>query len=159
MIIGRVESIHITEAAAQPMVPLAEVRAIEQVGLEGDRYAQGKGTYSLQPGAWSQITLIEAESVEALAREMGLELPPGEIRRNIVTRGVALNHYVDREIRVGEARLRGVWLCEPCDHLARLTHKYALYGLLHRGGLRAEVYQGGIIRVGDPIVIEESRLY
>jgi len=88
---------------------------------------------------------------------MGLELPPGEIRRNIVTRGVALNHYVDREIQVGETRLRGVWLCEPCDHLSRLTHKYALYGLLHRGGLRAEVSQGGVIRVGDPIVIEDNR--
>jgi MOSC domain-containing protein YiiM len=150
MIVGCVESIHITEAAAQPMIPLAEVCAIEQVGLEGDRYAQGKGTYSSQPGAWSQIALIKAEAVEALAREKGLERPLGEARRNIVTRGVALNHYVDREILVGEARLRGVWICESCDHLARLTHKYALYGLLHRRALRAEIYQGGIILVGGP---------
>ena len=157
MIVGWVESIHITGAAAQPMTSLEEARAVAGKGLEGDRYAEGAGTYSPQPGAWSQITLIEAEAIEALQREMGLELPQGDARRNIVTRGVPLNHYVDRELRVGEVRLKGLWLCEPCDHLSRLTHKYALYGLLHRGGLRADIVEGGIIRVGDPVTVDDGQ--
>ena len=154
MIVGRVESIHITGAMAQPMESVQEVRAVAGQGLEGDRYAIGMGTYSARPGAWSQITLIEAEAVEALEREMGLELSHGDARRNIVTKGVPLNHYVGREFCVGEVRLQGVLLCEPCDHLGRLTHRRIPLGLLHRGGLRADILDGGIIHVGDPIRVD-----
>ena len=154
MIVGRVESIHITGEAARAMTSVQEVQAIAGIGLEGDRYSVGQGTYSHQPGAWSPVTLIEAEALEALKREMDLELSSGDARRNIVTRGVALNHYVDRDFWVGEVRLFGVWLCEPCGHLARLTHRNAAIGLVHRGGLRADILDGGVLRVGDPVRVE-----
>jgi MOSC domain-containing protein YiiM len=68
-----------------------------------------------------------------------------------VTRGVALNHFIDREFAVGDAVFRGARLCEPCGHLEKLTVKGIVRGLIHRGGLRAEVVRGGIIRVGDVI--------
>ncbi len=150
------ESIHISSGAAQPMVSLREVRAIAGQGLEGDRYAVGRGTYSPQPGAWSQVTLIEAEALEALRRELGLELSHAGARRNIVTRGVPLNHYVERQFWVGQVLLRGSILCEPCGHLARLTHRNAAYGLLHRGGLRADILTGGVISVGDSVRVEQD---
>ncbi len=68
-----------------------------------------------------------------------------------MTRGVALNHLVGREFRVGEVTLRGVRLCEPCQHLASLTHGKVLPGLVHRGGLRAQIVTDGVIHVGDAV--------
>ncbi len=149
---GRIEAIHLASSAEAPMHGVAEATAIAGVGLEGDRYATRRGSFSAKPKPGRQITLIEAEAIEALQRELGLVLAPGDTRRNLVTRGVALNHLVGREFRVGEVRLRGHELCEPCTDLARMTGKpQILPGLVHRGGLRAEILEGGVIRVGDPI--------
>ena len=149
---GRVEAIHITDAAEAAMRGVAEVMAITGLGLEGDRYAAKKGSFSAKDTPSRQITLIEAEAVEALERELGLKLTPGETRRNLITRGIALNHLVGRDFSVGGARLRGHELCEPCGDLARMTGKpQILPGLIHRGGLRAEILEGGLIRVGDLI--------
>ena len=149
---GCVESIHIATTAEATMRGVAEIRAIAGVGLEGDRYATRTGSFSAKPKPGRQITLVEAEAIEALERELGLKLAPGETRRNLVTRGVALNHLVGREFQVGAVRLRGHELCEPCGDLARMTGKpQILPGLVHRGGLRAEILEGDMIRVGDPI--------
>jgi MOSC domain-containing protein YiiM len=152
MVQGRVESIHIAAAAESAMVGVTEIQALAGVGLAGDRYTKGTGTYSAKPKPSRQITLIEAEAIEALERELGLVLTAGETRRNVITRGVALNHLVGRDFTVGEVRLRGHELCEPCSGLARRTGKpQILPGLSHRGGLRAEILEGGILRVGDPV--------
>ena len=149
---GCVESIHIATTAEATMRGVAEIRAIAGVGLEGDRYATRTGSFSAKPKPGRQITLVEAEAIEALERELGLQLASGETRRNLVTRGVALNHLVGREFRVGEVRLRGHELCEPCGDLARMTGKpQILPGLVHRGGLRAEIIEGGVISEGDLI--------
>lgn len=98
-----------------------------------------------------QITLIEAEAIEAFSREYGIEFKPAAARRNLVTRGIPLNELVGNEIVVGEVTLRGIRLCEPCSHLAQVSHQSVLPGLVHRGGLRAQILTEGIIRVGDPI--------
>ena len=148
---GNLVSINITASAGQPMQPVEKIRALPGVGLEGDRYATRQGTYSSQDDGSRQVTLIESEAIEALRSEAGIQLPQAEARRNLVTRGVPLNHLVGRTFRVGEVTLRGIRLCEPCQHLAGLTQAGVLPGLVHRGGLRAEILNEGIIRVGDPI--------
>lgn len=148
---GTILSIHIAPTAAAPMQSIASVQASVGKGLDGDRYAAQLGTYSNHAGNGRQVTLIEIEALEALQREYQVALDPGLSRRNIVTRGVALNHLVDQEFRIGTALLRGMRLCEPCLHLERFSVKGAMRGLVHRGGLRAEVIEGGIIRVGDLI--------
>jgi MOSC domain-containing protein YiiM len=148
---GAVSAIHIARDAAGPMMPLSEVRAVPAQGLEGDRYFRKTGSYSSRPGTGRELTLIEAEAVEAIAREAGIELAPGASRRNITTRGVALNHLVGRQFRAGEVLLEGVRLCEPCGHLESLTKAGVREGLIHRGGLRARILTDGTIRVGDPI--------
>ena len=129
-----------------------EARAIPGRGLEGDRYFGGAGTFD--GGTGHEVTLVETEAVEALERDYGIEMEPIETRRNIATRGVALNHLVGRRFRVGATVLRGVRLCEPCSHMERLAGKPARPGLVHRGGLRAEVLSPGPIRVGDPIELD-----
>ena len=147
---GTLVSIHIAPAKAEPMQRLAEVQVIPGKGLQGDRYWSGAGTFSKTPGAGRDITLIESESIDAV-REKNILLEPGDARRNLVTRGVPLNHLVGRMFQVGEVRLRGVRLCEPCSHLEGLTQQGVLKELVHRGGLRADILEGGTIRVGDAI--------
>lgn len=147
---GTVESLHIATAAREPMRAVEQAEAIPGVGLEGDRYATRQGTF-FKPQPDYELTLIEAEAIEALQREYGVELAPGEARRNVVTRGVPLNHLVGREFCVGVVRVRGIRLCEPCDHLQRLTGSPVIKGLRHRGGLRAQILTQGAIRVADPI--------
>jgi MOSC domain-containing protein YiiM len=148
---GTVVSIHLAETAAGPMVSVNEVRAIAGKGLEGDRYFTQTGTYSKKPRPDREVTLIEIEAIEALKRDLGIELAPGASRRNIVTRGVPLNHLFGQEFRVGNVTLRGLRLCEPCPHLERLSHPGMREALIHRGGLRAQILTDGTIRVGDSI--------
>ncbi len=74
-----------------------------------------------------------------------------EARRNLVTRGIDLNGLVGRRFRVGEVECLGQRLCEPCAHLERLTTKGVLRGLIHRGGLRADIVSDGVIAVGSSI--------
>ncbi len=145
---GTVESIHIAAAAREPMRAVQQAEAIPGVGLEGDRYANRQGTF-YKPEPDFELTLIEAEAIEALGREYGVELAPGDARRNVVTRGVPLNHLVGREFRIGAVKIRGIRLCEPCDHLQRLTGHPVIKGLRHRGGLRAQILSQGAIRVAD----------
>jgi MOSC domain-containing protein YiiM len=148
---GEAVSIHIAAAAGAPIQQLQSVEAIAGRGLQGDRYFDGTGYWSRHPGVSREITLIEIESIEALQREKNVTLSPGDTRRNIITRGVPLNHLVGCEFQVGAVRLRGTRLCELCDYLERLTIKGVLTGLLHPGGLRADILSSGTIHVGDPI--------
>ena len=103
------------------------------------------------------MTLIASEMLDLYARERGTLLEPADARRNLVTRGVSLNDLVGKIFRVGDVRLKGVRLAEPCKHLERLTHRGVAKGLVHRGGLRADVLDEGVLRVGDDIrEIEEA---
>lgn len=148
---GDVVSIHVTAKAGMPMESLQQVEAIAGRGLEGDRYFEGTGHWSSSPGVSREVTLIEIEAIESLAREKSIQITPGAARRNVVTRGVPLNHLVGREFQVGGVRLRGTRLCEPCQYLESLTTKGLLSALVHRGGLRADIVSGGTLRVGDVI--------
>lgn len=140
-------------AAGERLRAVDEVKAVTGVGLEGDRYSVGGGTWSKRfPGPHRHVTLIEAEALEALRRDHGIELSAAESRRNILTSGVGLNHLVGREFTVGDAGLRGVELCEPCRYLEKVTGRPVRAPLVHRGGLNAEIVEGGVIRVGDAVV-------
>jgi len=146
-----VVSLQVAEKAKAPMVRVKEVRVVPGRGLEGDRYFNHAGTFSERPGTGRDVTLIELEAIEALERDVKIKLDPKDSRRNITTRGVPLNHLVGKEFRVGDALFRGIRLCEPCSHLETLTLEGVKAGLQHRGGLRAEILNEGIIRVGDRV--------
>jgi MOSC domain-containing protein YiiM len=148
---GRVVAIHISPTAEGSMTAVDEVRAVPGRGLEGDRYFLGVGSYSDRPEPSREVTLIESEALEALARDYSCELPSGASRRNITTTGLALNHLVGQEFHVGEVRLRGIRLCEPCNHLEAVTGQQVRPGLVHRGGLRCQILSEGQIKTGDPI--------
>jgi MOSC domain-containing protein YiiM len=96
-----------------------------------------------------EVTLIQQEHVEALAAQSGRSFTSHHARRNIVTRGVDLNALVGREFRIGNVLIRGIRLCEPCSYLAKASFPEVLDGLVHKGGLRAQILSEGEIRVGD----------
>jgi MOSC domain-containing protein YiiM len=149
---GEVEAIHIATASGAPMTALERVRAIADVGLEGDRYARRTGTWSSDPRVDRDITLIEAEMLEDLAATDGIVLAPGESRRNVTTRGIRLNELVGRRFRVGEVDCEGTRLCEPCQYLTDTLGKPILKPLVHRAGLRAKILTDGEIAVGASVV-------
>ncbi len=146
---GIVAALLLAAEAEAPLIRVEEARAIAGNGLAGDRYAKGKGTFS-GSGRGYELTLIEAEAIDALATE-GVELPWEDARRNVVTRGIELNALVGRRFRIGNVECVGRRLAEPCAHLQKLAPAGVLSGLVHRGGLRADILGGGTIRVGDPV--------
>jgi hypothetical protein len=155
---GRVEAITLAEVAAGPAHLVGEARAIAGRGLDGDRYAAHAGTFTPRggdPGGGAprgyDLTLIEAEVLDALRLPEHRRLGYAAARRNLVTRGIDLNALVGRRFRVGEVECIGQRLCEPCAHLERLTVPGVLRGLIHHGGLRADVLTGGQIRTGTVI--------
>jgi len=156
---GRIESINIAPTAAAPMVSVSQARAVPGRGLEGDRYFEGVGTYSDPTSPSREVTLIELEAIEAIEQEEGIVIVPGTARRNIVTSGIALNHFVDKEFKLGEVTLYGIRLCEPCNYLEELTEKKGIRrALVHRGGLRAEIRTEGTLRVGDEFVLTDTAI-
>jgi MOSC domain-containing protein YiiM len=149
---GSLVAIQIGRDAGGRLESVAEVRAIPGKGLEGDRYFRSEGSFSKNPGGGRQVTLVASEMLDLLQSEHGIVLAPSETRRNLVTKGVALNELVGQVFQVGSVRMKGIRLAEPCDHLERLTQPGVLKGLVHRAGLRADILDEGVLRVGDTIV-------
>lgn len=154
---GSVVVIYVTAVKGEPMRAVKSVRAVEGRGLEGDRYFDHGGTWSVKPGSDCEVTLIESEAVEAVERDCDVALQASQSRRNIVTLGVPLNHLVGREFEVGEAVLHGMTLCEPCGYLEKKTRDGVKQALLHRGGLRARIVKGGVISTGCQITYPSSQ--
>lgn len=146
---GSVVSISIAPAESEPTRLVDQVRAIAGRGLEGDRYCKPDGEVWDDPG--KEITLIGVEAIDAMSRESGVDLEYKDARRNIITRDVPLNDLIDKEFAVGDVRVKGIRLNEPCQHLAGLTDQKVLKELVHRGGLRAQILNDGQIRVGDTV--------
>ena len=155
---GTVEGIFTTQQAGQPMRALTEAVAVADRGLVGDRYHDERGFYSERPmpDGGRQLTLVEAEVLESLAVEHGILLTPIESRRNVVTRGVRLHDLIGKRFRVGPLLCEGTRVCEPCVRLEELTGKPVNEPLVHRGGLRIRILEGGILRIGDRVRLTEA---
>ena len=138
---GRVEAIFLADAHGSQPRAVARAVAYAGRGLEGDRHFDDRDS--------CHISLIEAEAIEKMRAEHGVDLPPGDARRQLVVRGVDLADFIGRRFLVGAVECEGEERCEPCNHLAGLVQtSVVLRGLLH-SGLRASIISGGTIRIGD----------
>jgi MOSC domain-containing protein YiiM len=141
---GEVAAIAIAAVRGDRPEPVGRVGVVAGHGIEGDYHAGVDGNVAL--------TLIASEALEGLHADTGLEISHADTRRNVLTTGVDLNALVGRRFRVGAVECVGVELCEPCNRLVKLTgERGVLRGLVHRGGLRADVVAGGEIAVGDAV--------
>lgn len=147
---GRVEAVAIAPGAEAAAVLVAEARAVAGRGLEGDRYFDGRGTFSNAHARGHDLTLVDAEVLDELG------LTPQQARRNLVTRDIDLDALVGRRFTVGAVECIGRRQCEPCAHLERQTRPGVIRDLAHRGGLRADVLSDGVIRTGDEVTLAPS---
>ena len=148
---GVVRHLHITARAFLPMRAMPELKLIEGIGIEGDRYMIGReeGFYSPKPEEGRQVTLFELETLNALKRDHNIELSPAEHRRNVTVEGVPLTHLVGKTFWLGETLLQATRLSIPCKHIEEITGKTIFDPLINRSGLNCKILQGGTVRVGD----------
>jgi MOSC domain-containing protein YiiM len=146
-----VVEIWLADAAAAPMRRVPSVEAVAGLGLAGDRYALGGGTWAQYPDLEKQLTLIDRDDVAAVAVETGSSITPGDTRRNVVTTGVDLPSLVGRWFAVGDVLLFGMKRCPPCTHLERLTGVRLIRAMVHRGGINAAVFAGGTVAEGSVV--------
>jgi MOSC domain-containing protein YiiM len=153
---GIVVALFACARGGEPMVAHASLRAVAGVGIEGDRYARGAGHWSFDPRYESQITLVEAESLEAVASALGRPFGASDSRRNVVTRGIALECLIGRRFTIGEALFVGERACDPCAYLDGLIGLPVRAQLEGRGGLRAAILRSGVLSGGATIAAEPA---
>lgn len=150
----RLHSIWIATASRVAMQSVATVSAIPGIGLAGDRYAAGVGTFSGRRGQnVRELSLIARESVEHLAAATGSELSPGAARRNLVTEGMDLQPLAGARLRIGQVEIECTSTCPPCGHLDRLLGMDTRVHLRKRGGLRARILVGGVLEAGMTVEV------
>jgi MOSC domain-containing protein YiiM len=138
---GSVERIAVSSREGELPAAVEQVEVTDR-GVVGDRY-----------GDAGDVTLIQTEALDGLRADTGIELSHEASRRQVLTRGIDLNELVGKRFTVGSVELEGAELCEPCNHLQSLTRPGVLRGLVHRGGLRADIVGAGRIAVGDKVTV------
>jgi MOSC domain-containing protein YiiM len=126
------------------LTSLAEVLAEADRGLTGDHYSK--------QGGKRQVTLIQAEHLQALSSLTGLPLvTPGTVRRNLVVSGINLLALKGKRFRIGEALLEHTGLCHPCSQMEKVLGPGGYNAMRGHGGITAAVLGSGKIRVGDTV--------
>ena len=149
----KVERIFTAAKSGEVQVEHQSVRVIAGSGIEGDRY------FGLRNEPGQNLTLIEIEEIEAFFLEQERTEELSVTHRNLLTRSVRLNELVGVEFWVGEVRVKGVELCEPCLGLGvalsspTLSPPAVVKRLVRRGGLRADVLSSGVIERGASITV------
>ena len=147
---GTVEEIYVAPEGNVDMRRVPEARALVGGGLEGDRYCKGTGFWT-RFGDLCEVTLIEAEDLDEIRNEDGIEVHNGEHRRNIITRGIRLGDLEGMLFKIGEAVLEYDRPRPPCRHVQELTEPGMTRALRRRGGICARVVESGAIRAEDAI--------
>jgi MOSC domain-containing protein YiiM len=143
---GDVVSIHLVRQRNGAAEAVEHALVQTNYGLEGD--------WRSRRNRAGQLTLIEAEVLDEVGRLVGLPVPAGASRRQVVVRGVNLNGLIGQRIRIGPVRLFVEAPCDPCSRMEETIGTGAREALRGRGGVRCFVLAGGELCVGDPIIEE-----
>lgn len=156
--LSKVVEIHIALTRESPMQKVISAELEAGKGIVGDRYHSETGTYSQKLAGLpdKELTLLESEKIDEFNAENGFGFNYGDFRRNIVTEGVSLNALVGKEFTIGDIRLQGIRLCEPCAYLSKVLVPEIMACLVHKCGLRAEILDSGAIQEGDALAISVS---
>jgi MOSC domain-containing protein YiiM len=147
---GQVEWIGIRPSRRVPLVSVPTVEARAGAGLFGDHFsgnAQSK----------RQVTLIQSEHLEVIARLLGREhVDPGLLRRNIVVKGINLLALNGASFSIGGALLEGTGACHPCSRMEENLGPGGYNIVRGHGGITARVIESGRIAVGDEVVLRQA---
>ena len=121
-----------------------EVWAVAEQGLRGDRYANRGGN--------RQVTLIQAEHVQAVASFLGrASIDFALTRRNILVSGLNLLALKGSYFEVGEALLQYTGECHPCSRMEEVLGAGGYNAMRGHGGITAKVIRGSKICQGDSV--------
>ena len=150
---GHLVALYLAPRAKAPMVQAEEAVAEAGRGLVGDRYHAGRGAMTRWPGPHREVTLVAEEALQEVAALLGRPLTGADTRRNLLVRGVELDALLKQRFRIGEVVLEGMQRCHPCAYLERVVGVEGIFqALKSRGGLRARIIEGGVMRVGDAVI-------
>ena len=128
---------------------IKEVNSVELIankGIVGDRYFKDFSD------PMSQLTLIESENIDDYNKRYNLNIDYLDFRRNIVTKDIKLNDYIDKKILIGKVEVEVIDLCRPCRFLQeKLNKNNIIKEFLRKGGLRCRILSSGNIKIGDLI--------
>jgi MOSC domain-containing protein YiiM len=142
---GRVEWIGIRPERRAPLATVDQAEAIAGYGLAGDHYAS-------KNNGKRQVTLIQAEHLEAVAKILGQpEVRAGRVRRNLLVSGINLFALRDRKFRIGSVVLEGSGTCDPCSRMEEMLGDGGYNAMRGHGGIIARILEGGLLRSGDPV--------
>jgi hypothetical protein len=137
MFIGR----HGKEPLDFPSREVAEVECVAGRGIRGDRFFGQKG----------QITFFAMEVYESMCADLGVRgVPPSVLRRNVFVRGADLESLIGAPFLLQDVAFEGVEECRPCYWMDRAFAPGAETFLRGRGGLRARIVCGGVLRTSAP---------
>ncbi|QDT78996.1 MOSC domain protein [Gimesia maris] len=134
--------------------PQADQEQVERIELVASQGIVGDRNFGKANCPGQNLTLIESEEIENYNQTYQQNLPLAGTRRNMITRDVRLNDLVGKEFQIGEVKLKGIELCEPCATLGGLLENEGINktevikAFLGKGGLRADVLTSGCIEVG-----------
>lgn len=142
---GKVEWIGVRPERRAPLAGQAKIEAIAGYGLAGDHYAS-------KNNGKRQVTLIQAEHLDAVARLLGrpgIEAAP--LRRNVLVSGINLYALRDRKFRIGGVLLEGSGTCDPCSRMEEVLGEGGYNAMRGHGGIIARILEGGTFIVGDAV--------
>ena len=143
---SKVYKICISSKSDQNMTDIYSVTTVAGKGIVGDRY------FKENNDKIHQITLIESENVDYYNKISNQKISYIDFRRNIITKGIELNSLIGKQMKIGNTKIKVHKLCEPCLELQqKLKQDNFVKNLLHRGGLRCEILNSGVITVNDDI--------
>ena len=142
---GKVEWIGIRLERRAPLVTVPQVEAIAGYGLAGDHYAS-------QSDGKRQVTLIQAEHLDVVAKILGKsEVGADGVRRNLLVSGINLYALRDRKFRIGGILLEGSGPCEPCSRMEEVLGVGGYNAMRGHGGITARILEGGVLRAGESL--------
>ena len=115
------------------------------------------GDYRSDKFQIGQITLVEAEIIDAMSRELGYDIPDGASRRQIMVKGITLNELIGQNLRMGKMLVRVEDKCNPCKNMETRIGPGAKDAMNNKGGIRCRIIEGGELHVGDKITVETPR--
>ena len=143
---AKVFKIGITQNNNKKIDEVNTIDVIANKGIVGDRYFKDFSD------PMSQLTLIESENIDDYNKRYNLNIDYLDFRRNIVTKDIKLNDYIDKKILIGKVEVEVIDLCRPCRFLQeKLNKNNIIKEFLRKGGLRCRILSSGTIKVGDLI--------
>ena len=146
--LGIVKSIFICPMAGEPMVNVPKVIALQEKGLEGDRYSNKTGFWQKTKNPRPIIRDVSIINFNDIANSPFTE---AETRRNIIVdTQIKLTELIGKKFYIGKILFLGTEDCTPCSRPSKLSGKADFEKIFkERGGLRAQVLTTGEISVGD----------